>query len=99
MADEDPYLLGYRHAEQDRLERQAVELAGESARLFDEIGVRAGWRAVEMGCGPRGCLDLLAARVGAAGRVVGVERSGEQVARARRFVADLDVREAMVRDE
>ena len=98
MADEDPYLLGYRHAEQDRLERQAVELAGESARLFDEIGVRAGWRAVEMGCGPRGCLDLLAARVGAAGRVVGVERSGEQVARARRFVADHGLANVEVRE-
>ena len=86
--DPDPYLLGYRQAEQDRLERQARELAHESAWLFDQVGIRDGWRIVEIGCGPQGCLDLLAGRAGAAGRVVGVERSAEQVERARRFVTD-----------
>jgi SAM-dependent methyltransferase len=84
----DPYFLGYRQAEQDRLERQAQELAADSNWLFDHVGVAAGWRVIEMGCGPQGCLGLLAGRVGATGRVVGVERSAEQVQRARRFVAD-----------
>ena len=88
MSELDPYVLGYRQAERERLERQALELADESAALFDAIGVRAGWNAIEIGCGPRGCLDLLAARVGAPGRVVGVERSAEEVASARRFVAE-----------
>ena len=88
MSEPDPYLLGYRKHEQERLERQAVELAGESEWLFDQIGVRSGWRAVEIGCGPRGCLGLLSPRVGAGGRVVGVERSAEQVERARRFAAE-----------
>lgn len=87
MSDPDQYLLGYRLTEQERLERQARELAHESAWLFDEIGVREGWRAVEIGCGPQGCLGLLAQRVGAAGRVVGVERSAEQVESAQRFIA------------
>jgi SAM-dependent methyltransferase len=86
--ESDPYLLGYRQSEQERLERQAQELAHESEWLFDRIGVGDGWRVVEIGCGPRGCLGLLAARVGAAGRVVGVERSAEQVERARHFVAE-----------
>jgi SAM-dependent methyltransferase len=88
MSEPDPYLLGYRQAEQERLERQAEELAQESGWLFDQIGVRAGWRVVEIGCGPRGCLGLLSERVGATGRVVGVERSAEQVERARRFAVD-----------
>ena len=88
MSETDPYLLGYRQAEQDRLERQADELAAEAEWLFDQIGVRTGWRVVEIGCGPRGCLGLLSRRVGSAGRVVGVERSSEQVKRARRFVAE-----------
>jgi SAM-dependent methyltransferase len=87
MSDADPYLLGYRRAEQDRLERQAEELAADSSALFDRIGVGAGWRVVEIGCGPRGCLPLLAERVGAGGRVVGVERSAEQAETARRFAA------------
>lgn len=88
MTEPDPYLLGYRQAEQERLERQSHELAHESEWLFDRIGVRKGWRVIEMGCGPRGCLGSLSKRVGATGRVVGVERSAEQVERARKFVAD-----------
>jgi SAM-dependent methyltransferase len=87
MSEPDPYFLGYRGAEQERLERQARELAAESAALFDRIGVTAGWRVVEIGCGPEGCLGLLAERVGAAGRVTGIERNAEQVDSARRFLA------------
>jgi SAM-dependent methyltransferase len=87
MAESDPYLLGYRRAEQERLERQAEELAPESAWLFDQIGVSDGWRVAEIGCGPRGCLALLSERVDASGRVIGVEASAEEVERARQFVA------------
>ena len=88
MSELDSYLLGYRQAEQERLERQSDELAHESAWLFDQIGVREGLRVIEIGCGPRGCLGLLSKRVGATGKVVGVERSTEQVERARQFVSD-----------
>ena len=86
MTKSEPYFLGYRQAEQERLERQANQLAQESAWLFDEIGVGDGWRVVETGCGPRGCLNLLSERVGATGRVIGVERSHEHVERAKQFV-------------
>ncbi|MDM0117339.1 methyltransferase domain-containing protein [Variovorax sp. J22R133] len=88
MNESDPYLLGYRQAEQERLERQARELAHESQWIFDRIGVGEGWRVVEIGCGPRGCLGLLSERVGSTGHVVGVELSAEQAETARRFVAD-----------
>jgi SAM-dependent methyltransferase len=88
MNESDPYLLGYRHAEQERLERQALELSHESSRLFDRIGIQPGSRVVEIGCGPRGCLDLLSERVGTGGKVIGVERSAEQVERARKFALD-----------
>jgi SAM-dependent methyltransferase len=87
VIEADPYFLGYRRREQERLERQAQEFAHESAWLFDEIGVREGWRVVEIGCGPQGCLGLLSRRVGASGRVVGVERNAEQVETARSFIA------------
>jgi SAM-dependent methyltransferase len=87
VSEADQYFLGYREAEQDRLERQALELAGDSERLFDRIGVAPGMSVAEIGCGPRGCLDLLADRVGPSGRVVGVERSDDAVARASAFVA------------
>lgn len=88
MIEPDQYFLGYRSAEQERLQKQADELSAESARLFDTIGSLEGKAVLEIGCGPRGCLDLLSARVGPSGRVVGLERSPEAVELARRLVAE-----------
>jgi ubiquinone/menaquinone biosynthesis C-methylase UbiE len=88
MAQGDQYLLGYRQAEQERLQRQAQELAHEARWLLDQIGVGAGARVVEIGCGPQGCLDLLSERVGPTGSVVGVERSEDAANLARRFAVD-----------
>jgi SAM-dependent methyltransferase len=88
MSGQDQYLLGYRDAEQDRLQQQALELADDSMWLFEQVGLSPGDSVVEIGCGPRGCLDLLAGLVGPTGKVVGVERSDDAVRRARQFVAD-----------
>jgi trans-aconitate methyltransferase len=60
-------------AESVRLQRQAEELAADSAALLDRVGRRPGQSAIDLGCGPRGILDLLAGRVGPAGRVVGLD--------------------------
>ena len=88
MTELDQYVLGYRQAEQERLQQQARQLAHESSWLFDQIGVARGARVVEIGCGPHGCLELLAERVGPSGRVVGVERSEDAVALARKLVSE-----------
>jgi SAM-dependent methyltransferase len=88
MSQSDPYFLGYRQAELARLQQQAQQLANESRWLFDHVDIPRGGRIIEVGCGPQGCLDLLAERVGPQGAVVGVERSAETVQLARRFVAD-----------
>jgi SAM-dependent methyltransferase len=88
MTERDEYLLGYRQAEQQRLQRQAQELAEESRDFFGRIGIGAGQHVVELGCGPQGCVDILAGLVGPTGRVVGIERSDESVGLARRLVAD-----------
>ena len=98
MAESDQYLLGYRELEQDRLERQALELADDSTWLFRQIGLAPGQSVVEIGCGPRGCLELLAAVVGPAGSVIGVERSPEAVERAQRLVADQSLTNVTVRN-
>jgi SAM-dependent methyltransferase len=79
----DQYVLGYRRAEQERLQQLAQQLAHESRWLFDQVGVTAGARVVEIGCGPHGCLELLAERVGPSGSVVGVERSQDACELAR----------------
>jgi len=96
VAEADQYFLGYRQAEQERLQRQAQELAQEARWLLDQIGLPVGARAVEIGCGPRGCLDLLSERVGPTGTVVGVERSDEAAELARRFVAERKLRNVQV---
>src|SRR4029453_2212941 len=63
----DQYVLGYRRAEQERLQQQAEQLAHESRWLFDQVGVTAGARVVEIGCGPHGGLELLPGRCGPVG--------------------------------
>jgi SAM-dependent methyltransferase len=88
MAERDQYFLGHSSEEQRRLQRQAEELADESRWLFDQIGIPAGSRAVEIGCGPQGCLQLLSERVRATGSVIGIEMSEDAVELARLFVAD-----------
>ena len=92
MTQPDQYVLGYRQAEQERLQQQAQQLAHESSWLFDQIAVTRGARVVEIGCGPHGCLDLLSERVGPTGRVVGVERSAEAVALARTLISQRNFR-------
>jgi hypothetical protein len=55
--------LGSSQGESARLQRQADELAADSAALLDRAGLRPGQSAADLGCGPRGVLDLLAERV------------------------------------
>ena len=83
----DKYFLGHSSTEQRRLQQQAAELAADSIWLFDQLRLSPGCRVVEIGCGPQGCLQILAERVGRAGSVVGVEVSEDAVALARAFVA------------
>lgn len=86
MTEPDQYLLGYSEAEQDRLERQALELAEDSASLYRQVGLAPGQSVVEIGCGPRGCIDMRADAVGPIGSVIGVESSEDVVARAQRVI-------------
>jgi SAM-dependent methyltransferase len=82
------YALGDSPAEQDRLRHQAAELRQDSEALLDRVGIAAGSSAIDLGCGPEGILDLLADRVGPAGRVTGLDFNPASVTQARRFVAE-----------
>jgi ubiquinone/menaquinone biosynthesis C-methylase UbiE len=81
------YALGSSPGESARLEQQAAELAGDSAALLERIGLRPGQSAIDLGCGPRGILDMLAQRVAPAGRVVGLDADPAHTAMAAEFVA------------
>lgn len=89
MAEVDQYLLGRSEAEERRLTKQVEELEGQARWLLDQLDIGPGSRAIDLGCGPRGgIVDLLSERVGPQGIVVGLERSEQFVASARKFVAD-----------
>ncbi len=91
QAEIDPnavYALGSSTRESARLQRQADELAPDSAALLDRVGVRPGDRAIDVGCGPRGIIDLLSERVSPGGRVVGVDSDPAHVTMASELVAE-----------
>jgi cyclopropane fatty-acyl-phospholipid synthase-like methyltransferase len=98
-AVDDPnavYALGSGSGESARLQRQAEELAPESAALLDGVGLRPGDSAIDLGCGPRGVIDLLAERVAPGGRVVGLDTDPVHVAMASEFVANQGLRDVEV---
>lgn len=85
------YVLGAGSAEQQRLIRQAHAFRAEAEWLLDQIGVDAGWRVVDVGCGPLGVLDLLADRVGAHGEIVGVDNEARMIEMARTVITQLSL--------
>jgi ubiquinone/menaquinone biosynthesis C-methylase UbiE len=86
------YVLGSSDAERQRLVRQARVFAAEASWLLDQAGAKPGWRAVDLGCGPLGIMDLLCDRVGATGETVGVDNEARMVAMARDVAAELSER-------
>jgi ubiquinone/menaquinone biosynthesis C-methylase UbiE len=81
------YALGSSPGESARLEQQAAELAADSAALLDRVGLRTGQSAIDLGCGPRGILDMLAERVGPGGHVVGLDADPAHTVMAAGFAA------------
>ena len=82
------YALGADTDETARLQRQSEELQPEARALLarlGELGLRPGQTALDLGCGPRGILDLLAEAVGPGGRVVGLDADPAHVTAARQF--------------
>jgi ubiquinone/menaquinone biosynthesis C-methylase UbiE len=90
------YALGQNAGETARLQRQADELAPESTMVLDRTSLGPGQSAVDLGCGPRGVLDLLAARVEPDGRVVGIDADTAHVALATEFAAGRGLRNVEV---
>ena len=82
------YALGADTDETARLQRQSDELQPEARALLarlGELGLRPGQTALDLGCGPRGVLDLLAEAVGPGGRVVGLDADPAHVTAARQY--------------
>lgn len=88
MATAEPYLLAGVASEMERLRIQAEAWEPEVETWLDQMGVAAGWRCVDLGCGPMGVLAPLSRRAEWSGRVVGVETNHTQLEAARQFVRD-----------
>jgi SAM-dependent methyltransferase len=84
----DVYALGSNPAESARLQRQSDELRPQTAELLDRIGLAPGQSAIDLGCGPSGILELLAAAVSPGGRVVGLDADSAHTAMARDYVSE-----------
>jgi ubiquinone/menaquinone biosynthesis C-methylase UbiE len=68
-----------------------------AAELADHVGVRAGQRALDVGCGPGALTTVLAERLGAAS-VAAVDPSESFVAACRSRLPEVDVRRASAED-
>ncbi len=83
------YPISTTPAEIARLRMQADAMAFDAAIMLDRIGVGPGWRCLDLACGCGGITDLLQARVGSTGQVVGLDRDVALLAAAGRWARGL----------
>jgi ubiquinone/menaquinone biosynthesis C-methylase UbiE len=85
----EAYTLGTSPAEVARLRARLERLRPYATALLDRACLRAGQRAIDVGCGPAGILDLLSAAVSPGGRVTGLDADPVHAALAREYAAEL----------
>jgi ubiquinone/menaquinone biosynthesis C-methylase UbiE len=82
------YPIERRAGEIERLHMQSAALAADAAIMLDQIGVRPGWRCLDLGCGPGGITELMSVRAGANGQVVGLDRDDIFLEHARQLTRE-----------
>jgi SAM-dependent methyltransferase len=83
MSPATPYAIRGGAAGRERLRVLGRVLQPGTEALFDRLGVGPGWTCLDVGCGGGDVARVLARRVGASGRVVGVDLDAEKLALAR----------------
>jgi SAM-dependent methyltransferase len=96
MRSSSAYVWGTGLTEQQRLLQQVELYAPEAHWLLDRLNIMPGSRAIDLGCGPLGILDLLSDRVGPRGEVFGVESEARFVDLAKRLVAERQLQNVRV---
>ena len=71
--DKADYVLPRTEQEYQRLLAQASLWQPATAAVLDRIGVRPGWRCLDVGCGPGAVMRLVGERVGPTGAVTGID--------------------------
>ncbi len=82
------YLLAGGAAELERLQLQARVWEPDAEAMLDRIGLQPGWHCLDLGCGALGIVEPLSRRVGANGRVLGVDIDPKLLTAARAFVQE-----------
>ena len=90
------YVMGSSDPELSRLIEQAHVFEPQSRALLQVVHLHRGMRALDLGCGPVGVLDLLAESVGTEGEVVGIDSDGGMVTKARAFAASSGLQQVKV---
>ncbi len=80
------YPLGDSIDERVRLRNQSTELRPQATALLDQVGLKPGQCAIDLGCGPSGILELLSAATSPDGLVVGVDANPAHVDMALEYV-------------
>ncbi len=70
----------------NRLEEQAESWKAETGKLLDLVQLKSGWACADMGCGPRGILDLLSEGTGKDGLVVGLDFRQDFLLAAKEYI-------------
>jgi 2-polyprenyl-3-methyl-5-hydroxy-6-metoxy-1,4-benzoquinol methylase len=91
MKDRAPndYALGHNHDELQRLIGQSRFLGELTEEVLRAAGIASGMRVLDVGCGAGDVSFLAATLVGSGGSVVGVDRSAEAIALAKRRAVDV----------
>src|SRR5215213_6066052 len=88
------YPIERRAGEIERLHIQDAAFARDVEIMLDLIGVREGWSCLDLGCGPGGITGAMSKRVGASGRVVGLDKDAQFLEHARgRAPANVEFRQ------
>ena len=77
------YPIERRAGEIERLHIQSAAFARDVEVMLDLIGVREGSSCLDLGCGPGGITGAMSKRVGASGRVIGLDKDAEFLEYAR----------------
>ena len=77
------YPIQHRVGEIERLGLQSTAMVPDTVEMLERFGPMTGWICLDLGCGPGGITDLLSARVGPAGRVIGLDMDAQFLDHAR----------------
>src|SRR5215471_1365925 len=85
--DRKSYVMAGGAGEIDWLQLQARVWEPDAEVLLDQIGIQPARWCLDLGCGAMGILSPLSRRVGARGKVVGVDQDGKLLGAAQALAA------------